>query len=104
LRPIGVPPPPPDTPTVAREECLQATPPPPPAADPAISPDDASTTPDTPIDPVLEHVLSSEQAACIGVDQAVCAGCHRRQSRFLLRPRGLPPHPGSSTELLDRCL
>jgi hypothetical protein len=108
LRPIGVPAPPPDTPTVARADCLQ------PMAVPmsmstagagaAIPPNEEPPTPDTPIDPAIEQVLSSEQAVCIGLDQPVCVSCHRRQGSFLLSPRGLPPHPGTSTSLLQRCL
>jgi hypothetical protein len=102
LRPIGVPPPPPGTPTVADERCVQ--PGPASAADTGIPPVEQRPTPDTPIDPVIEQLLSDEQAMCIGLDQAVCAGCHRRQGSFLLKPRGLPPHPEVATALVEQCL
>jgi hypothetical protein len=104
LRPIGVPPPPPDTPTIARAECLQPMTMPPAGAGPAMPPDEQPAQPDTPIDAAVEQVLSSEQAVCIGLDQPVCVSCHRRQGSFLLSPRGLPPHPGTATTLLERCL
>jgi hypothetical protein len=102
LRPIGVPPSPPGTPSVAREECLQ--PMPASRADAGIPPVEEQPTLDPPIDPAVEQVLTDAQAVCIGVDQPVCAGCHRRQGSFLLRPRGLPSHPGTATTLLERCL
>lgn len=105
LRPIGVPPPPPNTPTVASEECLQPMPPSKPSTG-SIPPVEEPPTPDTPIDPAVEHVLTDEQAICIGLDQNVCSACHRRQGSFLLRPQGLPPHPdvGNITDVTDGCL
>ncbi|HMJ13970.1 MAG TPA: hypothetical protein VK524_21280 [Polyangiaceae bacterium] len=102
LRPIGVPPGPPGTPTVANGECVD--PGPARLPDAAIPPVEERPTPDTPIDPAVEQVLSDEQAMCIGLDQVVCTSCHRRQDSFLLKPRGLPPHPGTATALLERCL
>jgi hypothetical protein len=102
LRPIGVPPPPPGTPTEVNRACVQPVPAS--NADAAVPPVEERPTPDTPIDPEVEQLLSNEQAECIGLDQNVCTSCHQRQGSFLLRPRGLPPHPGTATELLERCL
>lgn len=102
LRPAGVPPPPPGTPTVAVAQCLPV----PVASKPDAGKDaSAEGTPIVipPLDPARERVLTAEQAKCIGVDQVICASCHRRHGSLVLRPLGPPPHPMVATELVARC-
>jgi hypothetical protein len=65
--------------------------------DPATAPDDGiagGVAQEPAIDPATVP-LSAEQAACIGLDQPVCAGCHRVPGTdiVVLRPTLLPPHP-----------
>lgn len=58
---------------------------------------------DLPIDPATEIVVSSARAACLGLNQPVCAACHKRQNTFVARPRTAPPHPEGAKDVLERC-
>ncbi len=42
-----------------------------------------------------EVLLDPRQAACLGLDTPVCAGCHgiHGDGLIVLRPAGAPPHP-----------
>ncbi len=72
---------------------------------------DSGTTPVPPRSPVAddEVLLNSEQAACLGVDQPVCAACHgvHGGGLIVLRPKIAPPHPpgvdDADRRLLMRC-
>lgn len=37
--------------------------------------------------------LTDEQAACLGLTDPACAGCHLRKNQLYLRPMGVPPPP-----------
>jgi hypothetical protein len=69
-----------------------------------VRPEAGSAAPATPNRPA-EIALTSEQARCLELDQAVCAGCHQRSGAVVLRPAGVPPAPpGTPTVGVAQCL
>ena len=65
---------------------------------------DAAPRPDA--GPFCQDPLTSEEAACLGLDAPACATCHTRGGVFCLRPLGVPPSPPdiTPTRPVEECL